>query len=94
MFSYDPGPHAGPESGPLWIGGNREAALQEGMQPGQAIPLTATTLTASQMAFNRAGLPRAQGAVHMALETATIPKTSETWHGQEYTSKALTARRP
>jgi len=48
------------------------------MQPGQAIPLTATTLTACQMAFDRAGLPRAQGAVHMALETATIPKTSGT----------------
>lgn len=78
MFPENASLDAGPESGPLDIGGSREAILQERMQPLQAIPLGPATVTANKMGFDRAGFPRAQSAVHMTLETPTIPKTSET----------------
>ncbi len=78
MFPENASPDAGPESGPLEIGGSREAILQEGMQPLQAMPLGPATATANKMGLDRAGFPCVESAVHMALETPTIPKTSET----------------
>lgn len=78
MFPENASPDAGPESGPLEIGGSREAALQERMQLLEAIPFGPAAVTAKEMGFDRASSPRAQSAVHMALETPTIPKTSET----------------